>query len=485
MKTRLFLAWVASALAASAAWAQGPPPPAFPGGQDPGKVMIVINAEERPAPAPLLPALVSRVAGWWQDAPPDAPPLVPVVAGPVPAPSRIWVDNEFLVWWIQGMEIPTLVSTSPPGTPLASTGVLGVAGNNSLYGPAQINGGGRVGWRLTAGGWLDDDRRYAVEANFLILANSGAQFSAGPPTILARPSIDATTGAPVAEPINVPGTVAGAIRISSTTSLVGGGIWFRENFHRSDDPCDTCHLCNRGGCCGGGGGCGGPACGPAAGLAPSGSPGGGGCGCDPSGWHCSFDSLLGYRYLRLGDHLAIDDLVTPSVPLNGLAAGVNVMRSDRFNTFNNFHGVDLGLTGQVRRGDFTLDILAKAALGFNNSSIDILGYRTTGGMPSAGGFLAQPTNMGHFTHTVATAVPEVGVKLGYDIRPNMKAYIGYSLLYWYHVARAGSQIDPTIDPSFLALGTPTGSPPINPQFTTTQERAIWVQGVSFGFEWRY
>ena len=125
----------------------------------------------------------------------------------------------------------------------------------------------------------------------------------------------------------------------------------------------------------------------------------------------------------------------------------------------------------------------KIAIGFNNNTADVIGNRSVNGVGSPGGLLAQPTNIGHFTRTTPTAVPELGVKLGYRIRPNMQAYVGYTFLYWYHVARSGDQIDPNVDSSFLANGAAAGTP-TRPAFTM-QQRDIWVQGVSLGFEWRY
>ncbi len=484
MRTRLFSAAVLSALWAATASAQSPPaaPPAAEGGTLPRPV-LVIHAEERPEPAP---GLFARVGAWWRDPAPTAAPTgtspAPILAPATPAvtaadpvadaapggPGRFWVQNELLLWWIQGQHLPALVSTSPAGTPAATAGVLGVAGNSSIYGPEDVQATLRYGWRFTAGGWLDPDHRYALEAQFLATSSgNGETFTTASPAggpILARPVANGITGAPTAEPISVPGVSFGGVRVSSSTSgLVGAGLWLRENFTRSDDPCDTCHHCAFGGC--GAGGC-------------------AGCADHTSPWYCRFDSLFGFRYLRLSDHLEIDDNVTALAALNGIPAGATMQRVDAFRTANSFYGVDLGVTGEIQRGNFSLDLLAKMAVGFNDGSIDILGARNLGGVVTAGGLLAQPTNIGHFTRTTPTAVPELGAKLGYFVRPNIKVFVGYTLLYWYNVLRAGDVPSLYVDPAFLANGAPTGAAPARPGVFFTQ-RDLWVQGVSIGVEWRY
>jgi hypothetical protein len=393
----------------------------------------------------------------------DAAPF-PALTGPAPGPQagRIWFDNELLLWWIQGTRLPPLVSTSPPGTPTASAGVLGTPNAVSIYGPGSQDNNLRMGYRLTLGGYLDAAEKYALEAQFFMAANGGNQFNAASPgtPILARPVIDAATGLFVAEPIAVPGVANGSIHIATrTTGMLGAGIWLRENFTRSDDPCDTCHHCNFG--------C--PSC--------------GGCGTG-SKWFCRFDSLFGYRYMRYSDNLEIDDEVNTLVALNGLPAGSSLQRSDQFHASNTFHGIDLGVTGEASRGPWTIGTTAKVAVGFNNESADIYGAHILNGVGGIGGLLAQSTNIGHQTHTLASAIPELDLKLFYSFTPNAKVYVGYSFLYWYHVARASNQVNPILDPAFLANSAPVGLLARQPA-PFFEDRSIWMQALSVGFEWRY
>jgi hypothetical protein len=512
MRIRLFSACVLSACLASLASAQPststlpplivPVPPATGPSElpePPKGPTVVIDVQERPAPAPAMqpqpvgPAVVIQAqerSGAGLSATPPGPPLGPP-PGPLPgqAPSpppgpmltppmplqtfgpqpgnsgRFWIDNEVLLWWIEGVHLPPLVSTSPPSTPAAAAGILGPTGS-SIYGPGSQDNNLRFGYRLTLGGWLDDERRFALEANFLMTANGGNQFNAFSPgtPILAIPVINGASAAPGAEPIAVPGVANGSIHIATTTTgLLSTGIWLRENFTRTDDPCDTCHLCS-------GGGCSGTGCGGA---------------CDAgSRWYCRFDSLFGYRYMHLSDNLEIDDQVNAVAALNGVPAGATLQRADMFHTSNTFHGIDLGMTGDISRGPWTVTTVAKVAVGFNDSSIDINGFRSVGGVTSLGGLFAQATNIGHYSHTMTSAVPELDLKIGYAFRPNIRVYAGYALLYWYHVTRSADEINPRIDPAFLTsgvAGTGTTRQP-SPLF---EDRSIWMQGFSVGFEWRY
>jgi hypothetical protein len=419
---------------------------------------IVVEAQERPSPAP---GPMAR-AGWVQP-PPDAPPPVRFDGPTGPVPGRFWMTNEALFWWIQGTRLPALVSTTPPGVSPTLAGLTSL-GAQSIYGPGPQDNNLRLGYRLTLGGYLDSDRRFALEANVFMTANGGNQFNAmsdGTPT-LARPAWNSVSNAWVAEPIAVPGIADGSIHIATrTTGIVGAGIWLRENFTRSDDPCDTCRLCGPGGC------------------------GANGCGGDSDGkWYCRFDALFGYRYQRLSDNLEIDDIVNAIAPLNGVPAGGTLQRTDQFHTSNTFHGIDLGMTGELQRGPWTASATAKVAVGFNDSSVDIFGLRNLNGVISEGGLLAQPTNMGHVSHVLSSAIPEIDLKIGYSFSPTVRVFVGYTFLYWYHVVRAANEVNPFVDPAFLTTGAPTGNLPTQPA-RMLDDRSIWMQGLSLGFEWRF
>ena len=64
-----------------------------------------------------------------------------------------------------------------------------------------------------------------------------------------------------------------------------------------------------------------------------------------------------------------------------------------------------------------------------------------------------------------SVVPELGLTLGYDFSPQLRATIGYDLVYWNTVARPGDQIDLNIDPRQFPPPAITGA--TRPEFTCT------------------
>jgi hypothetical protein len=108
-----------------------------------------------------------------------------------------------------------------------------------------------------------------------------------------------------------------------------------------------------------------------------------------------------------------------------------------------------------------------------------------------GGLLALATNIGRFTRDRFSAVPEVGVNVGYRITDHLRAFVGYNFLYWGNVVRPADQIDRVLDASLIPnfLNPQTGLP-----YTPTgalrpavpfKETDYWAQGVTFGLEFRY
>lgn len=140
--------------------------------------------------------------------------------------DRIWVEADYLLWWMKGDRIPPLVTTSPAGTARNQAGVLGVPGTTTLFGDGHTNYELRSGGMITFGYWFDDCRTCGIEANFFMLESRNAGFNAASngSTILARPFTDATTGKQSSELISFPGLVAGNVNVSDTSSgLLGAG----------------------------------------------------------------------------------------------------------------------------------------------------------------------------------------------------------------------------------------------------------------------
>jgi hypothetical protein len=348
------------------------------------------------------------------------------------------VSGEYLLWWIKNSSVPPLVTTSPPGTPRAGAGVL--PGAQVLFGGSDVDDQVRSGGRFTAGAWLDRAQTLGVEGWFFFLGERSVTFdtgfSPGSP-ILGRPIVNAATGQGDAELVAFPGLLAGSANVSAATRLLGA----EGNL--------LCNLC-----------------------------------CRPG---ARIDLLGGYRFLRLDESLGITENLTA---LADPSAGSRIIVADRFGTRNDFHGGQVGARATLWRGPWVLALAAKVALGANLEEADINGQTTflTGGasVTQVGGLLALPSNIGHFHHNRFAVVPEAGFNVGVYVTPYVRAYVGYTFLYWSDVVRPGDVIDTSLNPrqipTSLTAGPLTG--PARPAFQFRQSD-FWAQGINFGLEVRY
>jgi hypothetical protein len=355
-----------------------------------------------------------------------------------PPPSAFWVGAEYLLWSSKRDNLPPLVATSPPGTLQAQAGVWGAPGTSVLFGNDGSDDRWRSGARVRAGYWLDPQHSSGIEANVFILDRSSARFTAssnGNP-ILAEPFVDATLGAQAATLIAFPGLSGGSIAIGDPSRLFGVGADYRM---------EICRSCAMG----------------------------------------SVSGLVGYRFLWLRDTLTIDSTVVAG-PAAPIPVGTVLATEDQFAASNFFHGVDLGLTGDIRNGPWSFTWTTKLAVGASISDVDINGATTVtlpGGAPvtAAGGFYALPTNIGRFSSSRFAVVPEVAAELGYQVNTNVRVFAGYSLLYWTGLVRPGGAIDTAINTTQIggALAGPTRPQPLS------NSTDYWAQGLTVGAAYRF
>jgi hypothetical protein len=347
-----------------------------------------------------------------------------------PAP-RWWVQTDALLWWMKGVDLPALVTTSPAGTPAAKAGVFGAPGTNGLFGNSTVDGGMRGGWMIDGGYWLDDQGLWGVETNLFFLSSTSAHFNAsssGDP-ILARPYVDALTNAPAAQVIAAPG-LPGSVGASAVScGLVGAGALLYRNL-----------------CCAGG---------------------------------FRLDVLAGYRFLRLQDRLDVD------ATLDGTTATV----ADSFRSRNVFNGFDTGLCGEYQWGCWVVEWLAKVAVGANYRLANVDGSTTLSvpGAPaltSPGGLLALPSNIGQVSDQRLAVIPQFGLKCAYQLTPRLRASAGYTFLLWPDVIRTNNLLDPVVNPTQVPLSGVLPSGPLRPA-PTESSSTFWAQGITLGLEFCY
>ena len=78
-------------------------------------------------------------------------------------------------------------------------------------------------------------------------------------------------------------------------------------------------------------------------------------------------------------------------------------------------------------------------------------------------------------------MPEGQLNLGWQLRPNVYATVGYTFLYWSNVLRPGNQIDRNVNASLIPTSQDFGrgntQGPPNFSFHGSD---FWAQGLNFG-----
>lgn len=196
-------------------------------------------------------------------------------------------------------------------------------------------------------------------------------------------------------------------------------------------------------------------------------------------WFCGknfwLDSLAGYRYFQLQDHLGIDDNIT--LGPGSLRAGDRFVVKDLFVTRNEFHGGQIGVESGVRIFRcFFAEASAKVAIGNMLQVVEVSGNTTyiptNGGIAVAEntGIYAQPSNIGQISKSRIAIFPEFTAKFGYELTSFCKMYVGYNVTYISSVLRAGNQIDRTVNTTQSPAFVPNAGGP----------GAVVVPGALFG-----
>jgi hypothetical protein len=366
----------------------------------------------------------------------------PVPVNLPPAPTtllnpRFYLTGEYLLWWTKGENTPVLLSTSSPG----DLGILGSPTTRVLFGGGAINAQARSGARFTAGWWLNDEHTLALEAGVFFLGTQTTNFSAssGQFPVLTRPFFNVNSGQPFSDMVTYPGVATGSAIIHAPSTLWGFDTNLRSQLF--------------------------------------------------SGCNWEINGLAGFRYLYLGESLNFTENIQGELTAPAPFTNEKILVSDRFATFNQFYGGQVGLDGRWQLGRWTLGGFTKLGLGSTVQTLDISGLQhfvAPSGTASAyqGGLLALPgANIGRSAHSAFSFVPEVGVNVGYQITPHLRGFVGYNLLYWTNVLRPGDQIDTQLNVSKIP-NFPTGSPAssVNLPAVPFRESSFWAQGVLGGLE---
>ncbi len=340
-----------------------------------------------------------------------------------------WMSAEVLLWFTEALDTPPLVTNS-------ALGVLPVwqaNGVTTAFGGANgIENGLIPGLRIEGGRWLDDCQNIGIGGRFFGFIEdeqynqvSDGSFSIGVPFFNANPGVTAEDAYLVAY------TAAGPVPVSS------GSVSARSDLDLLGSDGSLRML-----------------------LAKSANS--------------RFDLIGGYSYHRIKNSLTLTTQSTNLFTGDLIPDGTVFDTLDVFETNNEFHGGHVGLLGSVACRGLTLSSLAKVSFGNMRQTGYIFGETadTFGGNTNlnAGGIFARTSNIGTYTADAFAFIPEIGIKMGYDVRDNVKLTAGYTFLYYSNVALAGDQMDRAID-----LAGTVARPAAN-----FVDSSLWVQGIDLG-----
>jgi hypothetical protein len=386
---------------------------------------------------------------------------------------RLWGSTEYLLWWFKEQAHSVPLVTTGNSTDLPAPGILGLPSTRTLLDTGRMDPGSLSGGRVTIGAWFNDDHTLGVEASGFLTETARFRFSAASngagvpalgvpftdsnpnlPAVLANLGLPATGGQNI-EQIASP-TQSGSDFASYTTRLWGLDSHLTANILRNDT--------------------------------------------------LSINVLVGFRYADLQESLTNTMTTTPfggnMVSFQGTGVTTPISATDNFRTRDQFYGGDLGAEADYRWGKFLLGLKGTVALGSTHEVVDVLGntllYNSSGQVIGAasGGILALPSNGGRSAHDAFAVIPEVELKLGYQVTRSVNVFVAYNFLYWSDVVQARDQVNSTVnsfqipqDVNFhnslsntLGIATSPGTLLPGQPFAHSD---FWAQGVSFGVEFRF
>jgi hypothetical protein len=312
---------------------------------------------------------------------------------------------------------------------------------NVIYGGSNLEDKERSGGRISSGIWLDACQEWGLDSSFFMLEHKSINFAAssnGVPNTLGRLFHNVLDGRETLLEDSVPGLTTGTDNVSVPSRFWG----VEANIRKRTASCYADRLM----------------------------------------------LFAGFRYLELDEGLIVNQSSTflPTIPLIG---GDSFVANDTFGVHNRFYGGQIGGEAEFHMCNWTIDVIAKIALGGVEEIANVHGTTviTTGGVPMTfpAGLLALTTNSGRYSRHDFAAVPEVTANLGYDLTSNIRVFVGYNFIYISEVARPGDLVDRNVNTNFvpvLSNGNLTG--PLRPTFSFHSSE-YWAQGLNVGVQFHF
>ena len=439
-------------------------------------------------------------AGWAQAQTPAPIPsgVGPVGAAPLIAPEAfsgagggpiLYGNAEYMLWKVRDGNLPptataipigliavdvtNLVTNNPanPGVPFGTqlTGFAPVSIQSSAtFGSGlRTDTGSQNGVRAGLGFWLDSDQFFGLEASGFYLEKGTSAFSAASAQTPGQLIFD--TGFTRTLFLNTAGTLStlstfnvlvtrqttSSLTGVASTQLYGGEVNARSTFLRIG-------------------------------------------GTD-------LGLLAGFRYLRFEDELSLTNNVRLNQPVGIPATSTDATASlsrdltftsrDNTHVRNNFYGAQVGGDIDSKFGPFFAYARGKVALGTMHQVADI-DSRTTivnndaarqspPSMATNGGLLGGPNDNGRHTRDAFSVIPEVEVRLGYQVTDWLRGYVGYNGLFLGNTQRAGDSSSISTLNTNVTIANSNNSVNVAQPTFRFNDHDVYIQGVTFGLEAKY
>jgi hypothetical protein len=355
--------------------------------------------------------------------------------------ERYWTSVEYLLWQTRN---------GPSNWPIAVSGTIAGGADPFLPGALTLLGGREFDWeaqngaRFVVGGWLPGSTRVGIEATAAILEVKPItrSYASGPQglPVLGIPFVNELTGLVDSVLVSGPGN-PGSIVAQATNQMWYADLNMVGNVLRTQ--------------------------------------------------YMTVNLIGGFRHFNLAEGLFVQGntlIGTAGSTFQGVAipVGTRTAVEDRIDTANHFYGGQIGFQYQYRWRNLTFDFANQFAMGVMRRSEDLSGFSQAGAVRIPGGVLVSTTNIGRRTDNDFGVVPQIDLKLGWQITQTMRFFFGFDFLYASSVIRPGDQIDNVVNPTLVPFrpefGTAAGTARPTQLFRTTD---WWVTGVSFGLNLRF
>jgi len=370
-----------------------------------------------------------------------------VFTGAASGYESFWFRGAYMLWQRDGSRLPPLVTTNPAGTAFADVGRLDSPSTSIVAGNLTAGDHWRSGFMFDGGGWLNPCTGTALIADYFNGGRDSYGFrGGGDDQILAQPFFSVEDGMQNAVVVNYPGDRVGTVAVQAYDDFQGAGAAIQQCLWNSDDP-----------------------------------------------WTRYEGARLsifgGYRYYYHESVVLTDsDLVFLAGNQAGAPAGLRTLITNTFAGRNEFHGVEIGLSGRAQRRHWWVDGVFGVALGGNRRYTFIDG--ATGFIEpdfdvfvvEGGGLVSALTNAGRYKNKVAQVIPRLRVGAGWQITERLAARAGYNLIVWDGVVLAANALPPglAVDQRNLPNVQPGGGP--EPIFPGLRGTTLVAHSIDLGLE---